>query len=92
MCEEGEGSMDRENTIESVVLACVGLWMALASAVSLVHERWGKRFAESLCVWSGAMTHPISRIVRTNGMFPQVAFLLVLVLVSIYRGLSWVLE
>jgi hypothetical protein len=92
MREEGEGCMARENRIGSVVLTGVGLWMAMASAFSLVHEWWGKRFAESLCVWTVTMTHPVTRMLRTNRMFPQVTFLLVFFLVSTFRGLAWVLE
>jgi hypothetical protein len=48
--------------------------------------------AESLCVWTVTMTHPVTRMLRTNRMFPQVTFLLVFFLVSTFRGLAWVLE
>jgi hypothetical protein len=92
MCTGEEDSMGRGKRFGSVVIAGAGVWMALASAVSLVHEWWGKHSAESICVWTAAMTHPISKALRINGMFPQVSFLLVFVVLPMFRGLARILE
>jgi hypothetical protein len=49
---------------------------------------WGNRFAESVFVWNQAMTHPVSRILPSNGMIQQVTFLLVFALLPLFRHIA----
>lgn len=70
---------------EGQMAANGGVLNRFVTAMDRISTWWVRRLVDSVCVWDKAMRHPVSIMLPSAGVLPQVVFVLVFALLPLFR-------